>query len=139
MDDPASTHLLDTAPAEGEALPDGCPVRATLDLLTGRWRLTVLFHLARGPVRWGGLRRAVGAITPRVLTATLRGLEADGLVWRRSEDAVPPVVTYGLTARGAALGPVFAAMGAWGERHLPGAAPGGTAGRGAPSSGRSTR
>jgi DNA-binding HxlR family transcriptional regulator len=49
-----------------------------------------------------------------VLTATLRGLEEDGLVWRRAEPTVPPVVTYGLTARGAALAPVFDAMAAWG-------------------------
>lgn len=94
--------------------PDDCPVRRTVDLLSGRWRLLVLFHLGAGEMRWGALRRALAPITPRVLTATLRGLEADGLVWRRQATTVPPEVAYGLTERGGALGPVFAAMADWG-------------------------
>ena len=85
----------------------------TLRLLDGRWRLMVIFRLAQGPVRWGALRRSLAPVTPRVLTATLRGLEDDGLVWRRSAGTVPPAVSYGLTERGAALSPVFDAMAAW--------------------------
>lgn len=106
-------------PDGGAPFPDGdpaaCPVERTLRLVSGRWRLLVLFRLgARGPTRWGALRRSLAPVTPRVLTATLRGLEADGLVWRRTEAVVPPAVTYGLTKRGAALAPVFEAMAAWG-------------------------
>ena len=97
-----------------EGRPEDCPVRRTVETLSGRWRLLILFHLGAGDMRWGALRRALVPITPRVLTATLRGLEADGLVWRHQRDTVPPEVTYGLTARGAALAPVFEAMGAWG-------------------------
>ena len=75
----------------------------------------MLFRLgASGASRWGALRRSLAPVTPRVLTATLRGLEEDGLVWRRAEAVVPPAVTYGLTERGAALAPVFEAMAAWG-------------------------
>ena len=92
---------------------EDCPVERTLRLLSGKWRLLVLFHLGSGPMRWAALRRALAPVTPRVLTGTLRALEEDGLVWRRSEDAVPPVVHYGLTTRGAALAPVFEAMASW--------------------------
>ena len=68
--------------ADGD--PADCPVERTLARLSGRWRLLVLFRLGRGPVRWGALRRSLAPVTPRVLTATLRALEADGLVWRAS-------------------------------------------------------
>ena len=104
-------------PAFADGDPLDCPVERTLSLLSGRWRLLVLFRLGRGPVRWGALRRSLAPVTPRVLTATLRALEADGLIWRRSEHTVPPAVAYGLTKRGEALAPVFEAMGEWGEAH----------------------
>ena len=103
------------------ALPRGdpadCPVERTLRLLSGRWRLLILFHLGVGPMRWGVLRRSLAPVTPRVLTAALRALEVDGLVWRRTEAVVPPAVSYGLTERGEALAPIFEAMGAWGSAH----------------------
>ena len=67
-------------------------------------------------MRWGALRRSLAPVTPRVLTATLRALEADGLIWRHSEGTVPPAVAYGLTQRGKALAPVFEAMAEWGTR-----------------------
>lgn len=70
-------------------------------------------RLGDGPRRFGALRRAVGPVAQKVLTATLRGLEADGLDWRRSENTVPPHDTYGLTPEGAALAPVFDALARW--------------------------
>ncbi|MFN3685759.1 winged helix-turn-helix transcriptional regulator [Salinarimonas sp.] len=94
------------------ALPD-CPVERALALLTGKWRLFVLFRLGQAPMRFNALQRSLPPITQRVLTATLRGLEADGLVWRTVEETVPPKVTYGLTEAGAALAPVFEALAAW--------------------------
>ncbi len=97
-----------------ESNPENCPVEQTLRLLSGKWKLLVLFHLGNGPVRWGALRRSLAPITPRVLTATLKALEADGLIWRRVEAIIPPSVSYGLTERGEALGPVFEAMFRWG-------------------------
>ena len=62
-------------------------------------------------------RRSLAPVTPRVLTAALRALEVDGLVWRRTDAIVPPAVSYGLTERGEALAPIFEAMGAWGSAH----------------------
>ncbi len=70
----------------------------------------VLFRLAEGPMRFNALQRSLAPITQRVLTATLRGLEADGLVWRAVQGTVPPHVDYGLADRGRALGPVWAEM-----------------------------
>ncbi|MGR3433842.1 MAG: winged helix-turn-helix transcriptional regulator [Shimia sp.] len=99
-----------------EPAPDGgpwngpCPVETTLRTLSGKWTLFVLFTLAEGPMRFNALQRRLGAITQRVLTATLRRLEEDGLVWRRSAGTVPPRVEYGLTEKGEALAPVWGAM-----------------------------
>lgn len=100
-------------------LPEDCPVERTLRMLSGKWRLFVLFRLEGGPMRFNALRRSLRPITQRVLTATLRGLEDDGLVWRKSAGTVPPRVEYGLTAHGAALAPVWRAMGDWGALHTP--------------------
>jgi DNA-binding HxlR family transcriptional regulator len=104
--------------------PADCPVERTLDLLTGRWRLYVLFRLQQGDMRFNALHRSLAPVTPRVLTATLRDLEVAGLIWRQVAATVPPHVTYGLTARGRALAPVWDAMAAWQDNAKPGAAPG---------------
>jgi len=90
-----------------------CPVEQTLTLLSGKWRLMVLFRLGQGAMRFNALARSLSPVSQRVLTTTLRGLEDDGLIWRRMHASVPPHVDYGLTARGAALAPVFEAMAAW--------------------------
>lgn len=94
-------------------LPEGCPVEEALRLLSGKWRLLALFRLGSGPVRFNALQRALAPVTQKVLTTTLRGLEGDGLIWRKVEATVPPNVTYGLTERGAALSPVFDALARW--------------------------
>lgn len=91
----------------------GCPAEDALRLLSGKWRLFVIFRLLEGPLRFNALQRSLAPITQKVLTACLRGLEADGLVWRRIEEEVPPHVTYGLTERALDLAPVFDALVAW--------------------------
>jgi DNA-binding HxlR family transcriptional regulator len=90
-----------------------CPVERTLTLLSGKWRLMVLFRLGAGDMRFNALQRSLAPVSPRILAAELKGLEADGLIWRRSTGDVPPEVHYGLTDRGRALAPVFDAMAAW--------------------------
>jgi DNA-binding HxlR family transcriptional regulator len=101
--------------------PQPCPVEDALRLLSGKWRLFALFHLGRGPQRFNALQRQMAPVTQKVLTATLRALEEDGLIWRKSEASVPPHVTYGLTERGAGLAPVFEALARWrlGEGFVP--------------------
>jgi len=93
--------------------PLNCPVEAALRVLSGKWRLLVLFRLGQGPQRFNALQRALAPVTQKVLAATLRGLEGDGLIWRQSAETVPPHVTYGLTDRGRALAPVFDALACW--------------------------
>jgi DNA-binding HxlR family transcriptional regulator len=92
---------------------ENCPVEKTLTLLSGKWRLMVLFRLGAGTMRFNALARSLAPISLKVLAQTLRQLEADGLIWRVTHNSIPPHVDYGLTARGAALAPVFTAMADW--------------------------
>lgn len=94
-------------------LAAGCPVEDALRLLSGKWRLLVIFRLLEGSLRFNALQRSLAPVTQKVLTAALRGLESDGLVWRQAEATIPPHVTYGLTERAIALAPVFDALAAW--------------------------
>ena len=94
-----------------------CPVAATVDVIGGRWKPTILFYLKDGPRRFNELRRLVPDITQRMLTLQLRALEADGIVERTVHGTVPPHVEYCFTARGLTLGPLLDAMEAWGEAH----------------------
>lgn len=86
-------------------------------VLHGRWKTTILYHLAQQPLRFGALRRAVGGISEKVLISQLRELEADAIVSRRVEDTVPPRVEYAMTAHGRTLCAVVEAMAAWGVAH----------------------
>lgn len=106
-------HLL-TAPAE-----EKCPVRRTLELLSGKWRTHVIYELCKKPsCRFSELKKAVRPITNTMLTATLRDLEALGIVAREQFNEVPPHVEYSLTEKGKALLPVFFELWKWGERYL---------------------
>ncbi|ADV67892.1 winged helix-turn-helix transcriptional regulator [Deinococcus maricopensis] len=93
----------------------GCPVEVTLEVISGRWKCVILYHLLRGPVRFGQLRRLIPGVTQRMLTLQLRELEADGLVERTAYPQVPPRVDYRLTPLGESLRAVVLAMLAWGE------------------------
>ncbi|HYC96758.1 helix-turn-helix domain-containing protein [Brevundimonas sp.] len=95
-----------------------CVVDAALDVIGGKWKGMIVHQLLKGPLRFNTLRREVGDITQRMLTKQLRELEDDGLVSRTVYAEVPPRVEYRLTPGGAALGPVIAALRAWGEDHL---------------------
>jgi len=95
-----------------------CPVEVTLGLIDGKWKGVVLFHLGDGTLRFNELRRRVRGATQRVLTRQLRELEADGLVTRTVYAEVPPRVEYRLSAKGETLGPIIAALKAWGIAHL---------------------
>lgn len=94
-----------------------CPVAATVDVVGGKWKPTILFHLKDGPRRFNELRRLLPHVTQRVLTLQLRALEADGVVARTVHPTVPPQVEYAFTAYGLTLGPLLDAMEAWGEAY----------------------
>jgi len=96
----------------------GCPVEATLDLIDGKWKGVILYHLQDGTLRFGELRKKLNAITQRMLTKQLRALEASGLITRTVYAEVPPRVEYGLSDEGRRLQPVIEALRLWGEDYL---------------------
>jgi DNA-binding HxlR family transcriptional regulator len=96
----------------------GCPVEATLDVIGGKWKAVILFHLVLGPKRFSDLRRLLPAITQRMLTLQLRELEDDGIVHREIYKQIPPKVEYSLTDFGKTLEPILLAMLNWGEQYI---------------------
>ena len=96
----------------------GCPVEATLDLIDGKWKAIILYHLLKGTMRFNELRRRLAKITQRMLTRQLRDLEAVGLISRTIFAEVPPRVEYALTAHGQSLEPVIRALWIWGDAYL---------------------
>ena len=96
----------------------GCPVEATLDLIDGKWKAIILYHLLKGTLRFNELRRRLAKITQRMLTRQLRELEQVGLVSRTIFAEVPPRVEYALTAHGRSLEPVIRALWVWGDAYL---------------------
>lgn len=98
---------------QGEGCSGGCPAGATVDVIGGRWKVPVLWHLFGGTKRFGELKRALPDVTAKMLTQQLRELEEAGVVRRKVFAQVPPKVEYSLTARGESLRPVVDAMCKW--------------------------
>ena len=99
-------------------LPAGCPVEAALDVLAGKWKGMLIFHLLGGTRRFNQLLRLCPGINQRMLTKQLRELEEAGIVSRTVFPVVPPRVDYALTAVGCSLKPVTMALAAWGARNV---------------------
>lgn len=95
-----------------------CPTRQVLDRIGDRWTVMIVLALIDGTKRFGELREAVQGISPKVLTAALRGLERDGLVERRIYAEVPPRVDYTLTPLGGTLAVPLRAVRDWAEQHM---------------------
>ncbi|MBO0610276.1 helix-turn-helix transcriptional regulator [Myceligenerans salitolerans] len=93
---------------------EACPVEVAIAVVGGSWKMTVVKHLLGGPLRFNALNRAVGPVTPRVLTRQLRDLEADGVVHREVFPEVPPRVEYSLTPLGESLAGLVAQLDTWG-------------------------
>ena len=87
-----------------------CPVETTLSLISDRWKVLIIRDLLGGTKRFGELRKSVGNVSQKVLTANLRSMEEDGLLTRRVYAEVPPRVEYTLTETGMSLRPVLDAM-----------------------------
>ena len=101
---------------EEKALP-ACPVETTLTLISSKWKVLILRDLLAGTKRFGELRRSVGNVSQKVLTAQLREMEDSGLVTRTVYPEVPPRVEYALTELGQSLRPILDAMQNWGEAY----------------------
>ena len=91
-----------------------CPVETTLSLIGNKWKVLILRDLMEGTMRFGQLKKSVGDISQKVLTAQLRDMEESGLVARKVYAEVPPRVEYSLTELGLSLKPVLDAMVEWG-------------------------
>lgn len=95
-------------------LPD-CPVETTLTLIGDKWKVLILRDLMPGTKRFGELKKSIGSVSQKVLTAQLRDMEQSGLVNRKVYAEVPPRVEYSLTELGQSLKPILDAMSNWGE------------------------
>lgn len=94
-----------------------CPVETTLSLIGDKWKVLILRDLMPGTKRFGELKKSIGSVSQKVLTAQLRDMESNGLVTRTVYPEVPPRVEYSLTALGRSLTPILDAMWNWGESY----------------------
>lgn len=100
-----------------EKILPACPVETTLMLISDRWKVLIIRDLLEGTKRFGELRKSVGGISQKVLTANLRSMEENGLLTRTVYAEVPPRVEYTLTETGLSLKPVLDALSLWGTEY----------------------
>lgn len=94
-----------------------CPARTTLDLVADTWAVVVIFGLRDGPQRYGQLLERIGGVSKKMLTQTLRKLEANGLVLREALRTAPPGAQYSLTPLGTSLLAPVVTLSRWAETH----------------------
>lgn len=99
-------------------ISENCPVEATLDLIGGKYKALILWHLSDGTLRFSELRSRIKRATPKMLTQQLRELEAQDLIHREVYPVIPPKVEYSLTETGRSLMPILVAMRDWGAEYL---------------------
>jgi len=118
--------LYGSYPKETKALKGGrsmqmerelpaCPVETTLTLIGDKWKVLILRDLMGGTKRFGELRKSIGSVSQKVLTAQLRAMEESGLLTRTVYAEVPPRVEYALTELGRSLKPILDSLRDWGE------------------------
>lgn len=101
---------------KAELLPE-CPVATTVQLIGNKWKLLIIRNLSARPWRFNELQRDLDGISQKVLTDSLRSMEADGIITRTVYAEVPPRVEYALSELGESLKPILEAMRAWGESY----------------------
>ncbi|MCD7858086.1 MAG: helix-turn-helix transcriptional regulator [Clostridiales bacterium] len=106
----------DIQTTQAKELP-ACPVETTLMLISDKWKVLILRDLMPGTKRFGELKKSIGHVSQKVLTAQLRQMEESGLVIRTVFPEVPPHVEYTLTDLGYSLKPILDAMWEWGTQY----------------------
>jgi DNA-binding HxlR family transcriptional regulator len=96
----------------------GCPVQATSNVLAGKWKVLIVWHLGLGSKRFAEIRKLLPGVSEKVLTSQLRQLEKDGVISRLDQKTIPPRVDYKLSPAGNDLIGVMQAMCDWGSKHL---------------------
>ena len=97
---------------------DNCPVATTLEMIGGKYKALILWHLSDGKLRFSELHKLIKGATPKMLTQQLRELEMHKLIHREVFPIVPPKVEYSLTELGKSLMPVIVEMRNWGAKYL---------------------
>lgn len=97
---------------------ENCPVEATLELIGGKYKALILWHLSEKKLRFSELKKVITNATPKMLTQQLRELEANALIHREVYPVIPPKVEYSLTETGKSLLPILVAMRDWGAGYL---------------------
>ena len=110
-------YLLETMEVQMKA-NDRCPVEATLELIGGKYKALILWHLSEKKLRFNELHKLISGATPKMLTQQLRELETQKLVHREVFPIVPPKVEYSLTELGQSLMPILVAMRDWGADYM---------------------
>jgi DNA-binding HxlR family transcriptional regulator len=96
----------------------GCPVQASINAMSGKWQVQILWHLSFGPHRFAELRKKLPKISEKVLADQLRQLEGDGVLTRKVTATNPPQVTYSLNAEAKKRVPLMEALCDWGSAHF---------------------
>lgn len=99
-------------------ITDFCPVGITLDMIGGKYKALILWHLSENTLRFSELKKLISDATPKMLTQQLRELEGDALIHREVFPVIPPKVEYSLTDLGKSVLPVLVAMRDWGAEYL---------------------
>ncbi len=99
-------------------ITDRCPVETTLEMIGGKYKALILWHLSEGKLRFSQLKKVITKATPKMLTQQLRELEANQLIHREVYPVIPPKVEYSLTETGRSLIPVLISMRDWGAGYL---------------------
>lgn len=100
------------------AKADNCPVETTLELIGGKYKALILWHLSEKTLRFSELRKLISRATPKMLTQQLRELETQALIHREVYPIIPPRVEYSLTDLGKSLMPVLMSMRDWGADYM---------------------
>ena len=96
----------------------GCPVQGTANVIAGKWKVLIVWHLSFGSRRFAQIRDLLPGVSEKVLTAQLKELQQDGVIRRHAAKTVPPEVSYELTDAGNELVTVMESMCAWGIKRL---------------------
>ncbi|AGK95668.1 winged helix-turn-helix transcriptional regulator [Clostridium pasteurianum] len=101
--------------SKSKKLTTECPMDITINILSGKWKISILWHLIRGVVRFNELQRLLHGISQKTLTLQLRELERDGIIYRKVYPESPPKVEYGLSELGESIKPILNLMCEWGK------------------------
>ena len=101
---------------KAELLPE-CPVATTVQLIGNKWKLLIIRNLLQRPWRFNELQKSLDGVSQKVLTDSLRSMEADGIITRTVYAEVPPRVEYALSELGESMRPILNSMQVWGENY----------------------